>query len=267
MDRLVDGVELVETIVRVTLAEKLRYPAAALAYYAFVSFLPLLLLVFVAVGPVLATDLSRVAPQFLTPAVRQLVNQSIRTGTERNGAGVLAVLVVLWSAANFVGDVRTVVERVEGTVESTVRHWLRDAVVVLGCLGTAILAVGATSILFALRPTGVFNQFAAFVGLWVVLAVTFLPLYYVPSTVVRSPRAALPGAVVTSLGWTLVYTGIHFYAVNAGQYAVFGVLSGVVVIFTALYISASALLVGIVVNVAVATRRDDVPHVARRHER
>ncbi|MFD1513196.1 YihY/virulence factor BrkB family protein [Halomarina rubra] len=262
MVRLADGVDLAVAVARVTLAEKLRYPAAALAYYAFVSFVPLLLLVFVAIGPVLATDISQAAPQFLTPAVRQLVNQSIATGAERTGTGVLAALVLLWSGANFVGDVRTVVERIEGDVESTIRDWLRDAVVVLGSLGTAILAVGATSILFALQPTGVVNQFAAFVGLWVTLGVVFLPLYYVPSTVVTSPRAALPGAATASLGWTLVHTGVHFYAVNAGRYAVFGVLSGIIIIFTALYLASSTLLVGIVVNAEVAARRDDESTVA-----
>ena len=253
MDRLVDGVDFVVTVARITLAEKLRYPAAALAYYAFVSFVPLLLLVFVAVGPILATELSQDAPRFLTPAVRQLVNQSISTGAEQTGAGVLAGLVLVWSAANFVGDVRTVVERIEGDVDGAVRYWLRDGVVVLGSLGTAILAVGATSILFALPPTGVLDQVGGFVGLWAALALAFLPLYLVPSTVVTSPRAALPGAVTASLGWTLIHTAIHFYAVNAGQYAIFGVLSGVVIIFTALYLAASVLLVGIVVNAEVAS--------------
>ena len=256
MDRLADGVDFVVTVARVTLAEKLRYPAAALAYYAFVSFVPLLLLVFVAVGPVLATRLSRAAPQFLTPAVLRLVNQSLRTGSEQTGAGVLAVLVLLWSGANFVGDVRTVVERIEGDVDRAIRHWLRDAVVVLGSIGTAILAVGATSILFALSPSGVLYQVAAFVGLWVAVAVAFLPLYLVPSTLVTSPRAALPGALTASLGWTVIHTTIHFYAVNAGRYAVFGVLSGVVVIFTGLYLAASVLLVGIVVNAVVAPESD-----------
>ncbi|MFC5971423.1 YihY/virulence factor BrkB family protein [Halomarina salina] len=254
MDRLADGVGLAVAVARVTLAERLRYPAAALAYYGFVSFVPLLLLVFVAVGPRLATELSRATPQFLTPAVRQLVNQSIATGSERTSSGVLAVLVLAWSGANFVGDVRTVVERIEGGIESTVRHWLRDAVVVLGSLGAAILAVGATSIFFALPPNNALNQVSAFVGLWVVLSFVFLPLYYVPSTVVTSPRAAVPGATIASLGWTIIHTGIHFYAVNAGSYAVFGVLSGVVVIFTALYLSASVLLVGIVVNAEAAAR-------------
>lgn len=253
MGRLADGVGLVATVARVTLEEKIRYPAAALAYYAFVSFVPLLLLAFAAVGPRRATALSRTAPQFLTPAVRRLVNQSITTGTDRTGAGVLAVLVLIWSGANFVGDVRTVVERIEGASGGTLRHWLRDAVVILGSIGTAILAVGATSVLFALPPTGLADELGGFLGLWVALAVAFVPLYYVPSQVVTSPAAALPGALVASLGWTVIHTATHFYAVNADQYAIYGVLSGVVVIFTGLYLAASVLLVGIVVNAAVAS--------------
>ncbi|MFC6725889.1 YhjD/YihY/BrkB family envelope integrity protein, partial [Halobium palmae] len=104
MARLTDALEFFVGVARVTIEEKIRYPAAALAYYAFVSFVPLLLLAFAAVGRRLAVELSRTAPQFLTPPVRELVNRSITTATGRTGASLLGVVVLGWSGANFVGD-------------------------------------------------------------------------------------------------------------------------------------------------------------------
>ena len=207
---------------------------------------------FAAVGRQLATELSRTAPQFLTPPVRQLVNRSITTAVGRTNAGLLAAFVLCWSSVNFVGDIRTVIERIEGTSERTLRYWIRDAIVILGSLGMAILEIVAISILFALLPTGPFLELAGFFGLWLALAVAFVPLYYVPSRVVTSPTAALPGAVTASFGWTVIHTVVHFYATNAGQYAIYGVLSGIIILLTSLYFAASALLTGIIVNVEIS---------------
>mgnify|MGYP006270151303 CR=1 FL=1 len=253
MSRLTGGIRLFAAVARTAIEKKIRYPAAALAYYAFVSFVPLLVLVFAVVGERLAVELSRTAPQLLTPPVRELVNQSITTANGRTGAGLLAVFVIGWSSTNFVGDVRTVVDRIEGDDEGTLGEWLRDAAVILGSIATAAVAIVVTSILFALPPAGPAVEVAAFLGLWVVLAGTFVPLYYVPSRVVTSPTAALPGAVVVSFAWTVLHTFLHFYSVNAGRYAIYGVLSGIVIVLTSLYLAASALLTGIVVNAELAT--------------
>lgn len=256
MDRLTDGVDLFVAVARVTIEEKIRYPAAALAYYAFVSFVPLLLLAFAVIGRRLAVELAQTSPQFLTPPVRELVNRSIATATGRTGASLLAVVVLGWSGANFVGDVRTVVNQVEGNSGGTLRDWVRDGAVIFGSIGTAILAVAATSVVFTLPPAGPLVGFAGFVGLWLALTVAFVPLYYVPSQVVTSPQWALPGAITASFGWALLHAAFHFYATNAGQYAVYGVLSGVIVLLTGLYLAASLLLIGIVVNAQVAERSE-----------
>ncbi|SEO40760.1 membrane protein [Halogranum amylolyticum] len=255
MTRLAGGVNVLTAVARTTIEKKIRYPAAALAYYAFVSFVPLLVLVFAVVGERVAVELSQTAPQFLTPPVRELVYQSITTANGRTGAGLLAVLVIGWSSTNFVGDVKTVVDRIEGDDEGNLGEWLRDAVVILGSIGLAAVAIVATSILFALPPAGLAVEVAAFLGLWLTLAATFVPLYYVPSRAVTSPTAALPGAVVTSFAWTTLHTFLHFYSVNAGQYAIYGVLSGIVILLTSLYLAASALLTGIVVNAELVAFR------------
>jgi membrane protein len=256
MGRLADWFRHLVDLARTVHDEEIRYPAAALAYYGFVSFVPLLLLVFVLLGERLAGELGRAVPQFLTPSVQELVRRSLTTASGRTGAGALAALVLLWSGLNVVDDVRTVVERIEGPVQSSFRHWIRDATVILGALVLAILAVVTTTTLLGLPAAGPLLGLVGFAVLWVVLAVVFVPLYYVPSGMVGSPRRALPGAVVASFGWAALQTGIQFYATHAGRYAIYGTLSGVIILLTSLYIAAALLLIGIVVNAKVAARTD-----------
>lgn len=248
MGRLADVIELLVVLARTAHEKEIRYPAAALAYYAFVSFVPFLVLVFAVVGEQLVATLSRSGPPFLTPAVQRLVTRSLTTASGRLRGGLLAILVLLWSGANVVGDVRAVVRRIEGTDELTPWSRLRDGIAILGGLGLAILGIVATSILFAFPPAGRLYGLPGFVVLWTTLAAAFVPLYYVPSELLTAPVEALPGAAAASFGWTVLHTAVLFYAANAGQYAVYGVLSGVIVVLTSLYAAAAVLLTGIIVN-------------------
>ncbi len=256
MGRGAEAVNLVVSLVRTAREEEIRYPAAALAYYAFVSFVPLLLLVFAVVGERLAIELSRSVPRLLTPEVRGLVDRSLRTASGRTGAGVLAVLVLAWSGTNVVGDVRTVVARVEGSVGRSIGDRVRDAIAVLGGFGLAILAIVATSTHFARSTGGPLPGLYGFVVLWTALTAAFLPLYRVPSGRVTSTAGALPGAVLAAFGWTVLHAGVRFYAIHAGRYAVYGALSGVIIVLTSLYLAAAVLLTGFVVNATVAAGGD-----------
>lgn len=253
MGRLADGVAFLAALARIAREEDVRYPAAALAYYAFVSFVPLLVLVFAVVGERVALELSRSVPRFLTPEVYRLVDESVETASGRSGTGLLAVAVLVWSGANVVGDVRTVVERIEGSVGGRLRHLVRDGVVILGGLVMAMIAIVATSALFEFPTDAPLSGLVGVLVLWGALAAAFLPLYYVPSGLVTSPAEAFPGTILASFGWTAVHTGIQFYALHAGRYAIYGVLSGIIVVLTSLYLAAVLLLTGIIVNAWVAT--------------
>lgn len=248
MGRLADGLAVLAELVRIAYEKEIRYPAAALAYYAFVSFVPLLLLVFAAIGERAATELALVVPRFLTPSVQRLVGRSLATATGQTGAVVVAVLVLAWSGVNVVGDVRAVVRRIEGPTETSLRARTRDAVGILGGLTVAIVAIVTTTVLVGFPGANPLAGLAGAVGLWLALIVAFVPLYYLPSTVVASPLQAVPGATVAALGWTVLHLVVQFYVGNAGRYAVYGVLSSVIVILTSLYLAAAVLLSGIIVN-------------------
>ncbi len=248
MGRLSDGLVLARRVVRVAYEQEVKYPAAALAYYAFVSFVPVLLIVFALFGEQLAARVQTSTPRFLTLGARQLVYEATTTATGRTGAAALAVVVLAWSATNVAVGFLAVVERVEGVRERPLRDQLRDAAVVLGSLVLTIGAIVLASTLFG-TPSGTAIGLGSLV---VALSVVFVPLYYVPSRTLDRPAAALPGAITAAVGLTAIHAGVHLYAVNAGRFAVYGVLSGIIVMLTSLYLASAVLLTGIIVNATIA---------------
>lgn len=247
-----DVLGAVLTVARTADEHDVKYPAAAMAYYAFVSFLPLLVFLVAVFGEGFAVEIRGAIPRFLTPEARQLVAESLTTASGRTGATALAVAALAWSAANVAVDFQTVVERVEEVAERPLRYQLRDSVVVLGSIGLAILSIIVTSAIFGTLPAGLLVEFVGFAVLFVALVVAFVPLYYVPSRAVTAPSNALAGAVTAAFGWTVIHAGVQFYAVHATRYAIYGVLSGIMVILTSLYFAAIVLMVGIIVNATLA---------------
>lgn len=256
MMRLAEAVDFAKTVLGEMNDLELRYPATALAYYAFVSFVPLLLLVIVVLGRQVAIGVYAGSANFVTPAAQQLIYEALTTASGRTGAALLSIGAIAWGGANVAIGFLTVVERVEGTPERPLRGQLRDGAVVLGALSVAMVSIFLLSLGLSVLEAGPLVTVAGFAVLPLVLTAAFLPLYYVPSQMVNAPAAALPGALTTACGWTVLHAGIQFYTANATRYAVYGVLSGIIIILTTTYVAAGVLMMGVVVNATFARERD-----------
>ncbi|MDS0297316.1 YihY/virulence factor BrkB family protein [Halogeometricum sp. S1BR25-6] len=252
MSRLVEAFRVVFAVARGVREHEVEYPAASLAYYGFISLFPLLVLVLAVLSQPAAEAVRTATPSFLTPSTRQLVYEATANQTGRTGAILLSGAVLLWSGAHLTFGFRAVVERAEGSVGGSLPAIARDAVCVVGSLGLAVVSIGLASAFFStfLAPSEIVG-----VGLFAVLTVVFLPLYYVPSRLVTSLRAAVPGAVLAAAGWTALLGVAHVYSVNADQYAVFGAISGIIIVLTSVYTGAMLLFVGVILNATLASRR------------
>ncbi|RDI71775.1 YhjD/YihY/BrkB family envelope integrity protein [Halopelagius longus] len=235
-------------VLRATQEHDVEYPAASLAYYGFVALFPLLLLVLTLVDRSAAVRVHEVTPPFLTPDVQALVWEAAVTSSGRLGSTVLAILVLAWSGANVAVGFLTVVERVEGEDDRSYSEQLRGAVAVLLSLVLALSLILCTSVVFSLFPNSPFVSAAAVVTLLAVLTVAFLPAYYVPARRITEPTAALPGAFIAAVGWTTLLVVVHLYAVNASRYAIYGVISGIIIILTSVYVASFVLFLGLIVN-------------------
>lgn len=239
-------------IVRTAAERDVQYPAAALAYYSFVSLLPLLVILLAVLGEPATRGVRTTTLQYLTPAARELVAEALTDSRGQVGATLFAVAVLAWSGANITASFQTVVEDVEGEIDRSLAGHLRDGAAVLGSLTLGIASILAVSTLFVLLPDAPFALTGGLVALPVALTVSFLPLYYFTSRDIETVRTAAPGAVTAAVGWTVLLAGIRFYAENAGAYAIFGVLSGLLLILTSLYAAASLLMIGHVVNATLS---------------
>lgn len=252
MSRRDEVFRIVLAVVSGVREHEVEYPAASLAYYGFISLFPLLLLVLAVLSQPAAEAIRTATPSFLTPSTRQLVYDATANQSGRTGGVLLAAVVLLWSGTHLTFGFRSVVERAEGETRGSLPAVARDAVCIVGSLGLAVVSIVLAS---AFLSTFLASSGVVGVGLFVVLTVVFLPLYYVPSRLVTSIRAAIPGAVLAAAGWAILLGVVHVYSVNADRYAVFGAISGIIIVLTSVYAGAMLLLVGVVLNATIASLR------------
>lgn len=258
------AVSVARDVVRTVQEEEVSFLAAGIAYYMFVSLLPLLLLTLVvgtlAGGEAFAERIVTAAGDVLSPAASTLLEDALTSGAGRGGATVLGVGVTLWSALKVFRGLDTAFSRVYGADGP-------DSIV--GELVDGLAALGGISV--ALVGLGVIGAFGTVLGVQValgglalvpVLAVAFLPLYYLFPDQEMTIRAAVPGAVFAGVGWTLLGTGFNVYAAQADTYQVYGVIGGVLLLVTWFYFAGQVLLVGAAVNAALADRQ--LQQVSRR---
>lgn len=238
--------------------------AAALAYYAFVSAVP-----FVVLGVVLATTIGgdaladrviAVAGRLLAPAGQELLRTAVTARSGLGGVTLAGLLVLLWGALRAFRAMDIAFSLVYGhsprsfTVES-----FADAFVALSIVGVGVLVTLLASALVAFLPAPFVGPVSA-VGLFVLLLVAFFPLYYLFPGVPVSAREVLPGAVLAALGWAVLGTAFGLYAASIVEASVYGLLGGVILALAWLYLGALLLLLGAAVN---AVRSGHAPPVDR----
>ena len=253
------ALDTVRRVVDLTLDRQVTFLAAAIAYYAFVSLVPALLLLVVVAsavfGETIAAGLVAAAGDFLTPAGEEAVAAAVSPASGRTGAGILGVVVLLWSTLKVFRGLDTAFAALYGGESPPgFRDQVTDAVAVVLGVGAGIgVMVGLGAFLAATDAIPAVEA-ASILALPVVLTVVFLPLYYLLPEPAIGIREALPGATFAAAGWTLLQAGFQVYAATAGQYQMYGVIGGILLLVTWLYLAAVVVVVGGVVNVAVADR-------------
>ena len=246
-------------VVDVALDRQVTFLAAAIAYYAFVSLIPALLLLVVVAsavfGEAIAAELVAATGEFLTPAGEEAVAAAVSSAGGRTGASVLGVAVLLWSTLKVFRALDTAFAELYGVKSPPdfVKQLTDAGSVVLG-VGVGIGVMVAVGAFVAAADAVPLVEVASVLALPAFLAVVFLPMYYLLPQPAVGVREALPGAAFAATGWTLLQAGFQVYAAGAGQYQVYGVIGGILLLVTWLYLAAAVVVVGGVVNVVLAGR-------------
>lgn len=247
-------VDTLREVVEIVRTEDVPFKAAAITYYAIASFIPLLAVALAVLSLFGAADaLVEALRANLSQSGAEVLNQ-VLTGTRgAAAAGVIGLLVTLWGAIKVF---RGMIIAFDGIYrvgsDLSLLGQVKKSLVTLGILFLGFALLSATSVALAYltfpipSPELVGNAIAV-----VVLALAFLPIYYVLPPVSVTVRHALPGTVVAAIGWVVLQVAFFYYAQSAGSYAAYGFLGAVLLFITFLYFGAIVLLLGAVVNVAL----------------
>jgi YihY family inner membrane protein len=253
---------LVRTVVREVQTRDATLLAASIAYYAFVSLLPLLVLTTVVAtvlgGTGLRTAVLGLAGRYLLPVGQGLVGEALANTTGRGGVTAVGSLLLLWSSLKLFRGIDTAFARIYGTAARDFLGSLRIGATVLAAVGVGsfggIVLVGAVA--FLRTPVALLAPLAFF-G---VLVAALFPVYYLTPTADLAPREALPGTLFCAGGWTIFGTAFALYAAIAttsGRFALYGALGAILLLVTWFYLAGLVLLVGATINAVRADRLTD----------
>ena len=239
---------------------RLTFMAGALAYAAFLSMVPVLVIVLTIAtlirGDALVAELMALVETQIGPRVASVVGQALGSSGGMLSASIVGVVVLLWGAMRVFRGLDIAMNTVYGSATGSFVSTLHDGLLALVALIFAFVALVSVEALFRTFVDSTVVMQAAPIFLWIALTITLLPIYTVLPDVHISLREALPGAAFTGLAWLLLSDVFGIYvAATDDSSSLFG---GIVLLLTLLYFAMLVLLIGAVIN-AVSAGRGDVP--------
>lgn len=233
--------------------------AAGLAYYAFSSLVPLLVLLYAALttfGTPLA--LARALELVTGVGAREfetVLSQMGGSGAGRVRAVVLALAITVWSTHRMFRAVDRIFADVYGVRQgrSRLRRFL-DSALVLVTVSVGVTVMAGVGVALAVRVSGPLWLGLGPIVLWVSLAVVFVPMYYALSGPDVSPVEIAPGAAFAASVWAVSLLVFRLYVVTSETVELYGIAGGVLLVLSWLYVGSFALLVGVVLNAVIAGR-------------
>lgn len=257
-----DGlVDTFHQVVAASREENIAMMAAGLAYHAFNSLIPALLLAFagmsyvgelVALSPILATTMG-----VSEDAFREVLQQAGSNQTGQFRAVIIAAFIFLWSAGRLFDSMQSAFEEVYGGTESKRRvELLVNVAIAFGTMATAVVVITVLVAGLSTVLSGVRLWLITPLLLVAVLFVVFFPMYYLFPHSSVNVREAIPGTAFAAVAWALSGIGFRFYAATSESVQLYGLVGGLLLLLTWLYVGGFTLMLGVTLNGVVADRID-----------
>lgn len=243
--------------------------AATLAYYGFLSLMPLLVLLFFVFSLVLrSSEAVLQAMAELTAQIFPAFNQDILTDlmalSQSKAWGVAGIIALVWSMTPFAGAIRTAMDRIfraEGRMQFLKAKALNVAAV-LGILTTFVALVGWKMFLLVRPlperlPIPVALAKLLEVGAPFGITLAVLGFFYLVFAPVRLRRSQLLAGALTAAGLLLVIRPLFgwFLRVNPDYGYAFGSLKAIFLLLIWVYYTFAAVLMG--AEIMAALRRKE----------
>lgn len=254
--------ERTETILRAVVhevrTEKLTFLAGSIAYHAFISILPLLLLLLTVVERTqnigLRTSILAIMEAVLTEQA-SLVLQEGLDGADTS-LSILGVVFLVWGALRIFRGLDTAFSDIYETERAnTFLDQIRDGLVLLVTVTLALLGISLVWSVVSVTGTGplavVLRTVATAVGLFVVL----YPMYYVFPDADVSFVEVVPGTAFAAVGITVAH--LVFTTFKSGGTGG-NLVASILVLLTWLYVMGLFVLLGVAINAVLSNRSTDV---------
>ena len=258
--RVQRGLTVGRALVHEIRTERVTFMAGSIAYHAFVSILPLLLLVLAAVSALGQSEVERgiidLAGAALTPGAADALVSELRSASA--SVSVLGVAILVWGTLRIFRGLDTAFSDIyESSAENTILDQFADGLVVFVCVAVAIVL--AALLHRTLQFGGPVGWLVGRLALMGGLALVLFPMYYVfPDEPDMQLREAVPGVAFAAVGLTTFETVFRFYVQVRGAASSGEVLAGVLVFMTWLYFTGLVMLVGVALNAVLSNRSADV---------
>jgi membrane protein len=233
------------------------FMAGSVAFSAFLSLLPLFVLLFVVLALVgdqaLIDRIVAATSSFLPAQAHALFGAAIRNRTEPSSASVISFVILVWGALRLFMNLDTAfLEIYHAAPDESFLDKATDSLAALATLAVAVAAVVLASTAFALVDWIPYAGVVMPVVLVLGLTIAFLPIYHIFPDVETDVRSALPGALFAAVGWAILQALFQAYLSYGGSGDGSGFLGGAVVVLTWLYFASLIVLVGAVVNAVLS---------------
>lgn len=237
---------------------EVTFLAASIAYYTFVSLIPLLVLAVVVTtffgGAAMEERITAAAGAYLLPTGQQLIEGALENQTGAGSVSVVSFLLTVWGALKVFRGFDVAFSRIYGSEPGGIVDQITDGLVAILSVGLGLavaVAVTATVALLNLPFVRLLSPMLLLATLFTAL----FPFYYVFPDLQMPLREAAPGAAFAAFGWTVLSTAFGFYAANAS--GVSGALGAILLLLTWFYFGGTLLLVGGVINAVLGGRLID----------
>ncbi|WP_121741287.1 YihY/virulence factor BrkB family protein [Natronorubrum halophilum] len=260
---------LVRDVAAVARERQISVKSAGLAYHAFNTLVPLVILALV--GITLVDSLEPLIETLETATGLEGtvtdggLEGAVGTGANRLRAALLALVILLWSAVRLFQAVNSAFTDVYGsrksesymnTAATVTLVTALNVVLVTLTLTAGVALVSVVGISLSVLVGGIWATTASTALLAGLLLAVFLPMYYLFPQLDVSVGEVLPGTAFAALSWTVLAVGFRIYVATSGSVALFGIAGAILLVLTWVYLGGLCLLLGAVLNAVLAGRVD-----------
>lgn len=258
---------IARTAVEILIEKDISFLSGSIAFFAFVSIFPALLLILAAGsffgGEQFATRVVEYIEGYLSEGGSEIITDALTNTSGATGASIVGIAGLLWSTLKVFRAVDIAFDRIyDVEVETTLLTQLRNGTVTILAIvaGFGMLA----AVQYLLWQLSFQTVFVPTLLSWLLLVagllIVLVPLYYIMPPMEMTLRSVLPGALIAVIGLVLLQELFGIYASQASQYQAYGFVGAILLFLLWLYLGSLILLSGATVNAAIEqTKRSELP--------